>query len=241
MREDRSVLQILWRCGGGGSVFLSSLWERHQRDATCLATNDGDCSDAHQRHGDWKLRLRTVLVFFPLSLVAVVLGHLSLSEIRQSAGRIGGHGMAVAGLVLGYLGLCAVPILIIAAIAIPNLLRARTAANEASAASAVRNLNTAEVRYANDHIDSGYTCSLQDLQNAGLIDESLASGTRYGYRFRVEGCGGRTGGPMTQYQISAFPVRFNQSGIRQFCSDESGVIKSSSSSRQSCMESEASQ
>jgi type II secretory pathway pseudopilin PulG len=179
------------------------------------------------------------LFFFPLSLVAVILGHLSLSEIRKSAGRIGGHGMAVAGLVLGYLGLCAIPVLIIAAIAIPNLLRARMAANEASAVGAVRTLNAAEIRYANDHKKAGYACSLQDLENASLIDETLASGTRYGYRFQVEGCSGRTGGPMTQYQISAFPVRFNQSGIRQFCSDESGVIRSSRSSRQDCMESGA--
>jgi type IV pilus assembly protein PilA len=179
------------------------------------------------------------LFFFPLSLVAVILGHLSLSEIRKSAGKIAGRGMAIAGLTLGYVGLSIVPMLIILAIAIPNLLRARMAANEASAAGAVRNLNAAEVRYANDHKEAGYACSLRDLENAGLIDESLASGTRYGYRFQVEGCSGRTGGPMTQYEISAFPVRFNQSGIRQFCSDESGVIKSSRSSRQDCMESGA--
>lgn len=53
------------------------------------------------------------LFVFPLSVVAVILGHLSLSEIRKSAGRIAGHGMAVAGLVLGYLGLSVVPVLII--------------------------------------------------------------------------------------------------------------------------------
>ena len=87
------------------------------------------------------------LFVFPLSVVAVILGHLSLSEIRRSAGRTGGYGMAVAGLVLGYLGLAVVPTLIIAAIAIPNLLRARIAANESTAANAVRTLNTAEVSY----------------------------------------------------------------------------------------------
>src|ERR1700680_3663115 len=42
--------------------------------------------------------------FIPTAIIAVVLGHLSLSEIRKSAGQIKGHGMAVAGLVLGYLG-----------------------------------------------------------------------------------------------------------------------------------------
>ena len=51
---------------------------------------------------------------------------MSLSEIRKSAGRIGGQGIAITGLVLGYLGIVIIPfILIVAAIAIPNLLRAR--------------------------------------------------------------------------------------------------------------------
>src|SRR5580692_11836551 len=70
---------------------------------------------------------------FPAAVVAIVFGHLSLSEIRKSAGRLTGHGMAMAGLVLGYIGVAIIPfVLIVAAIAIPNLLRARIAANQAS-------------------------------------------------------------------------------------------------------------
>src|ERR1700751_2141309 len=66
--------------------------------------------------------------FLPASILAVVLGHLSLSEIRKSAGRLKGQGIATVGLVLGYMGVAAIPfILIIAAIAIPNLLRAKMA------------------------------------------------------------------------------------------------------------------
>src|SRR5271170_2228068 len=60
------------------------------------------------------------LFFLPSSIVAVVLGHLSLSEIRKSDGRLKGEGLATAGLVLGYLGIALLPfLLIIAAIAIP--------------------------------------------------------------------------------------------------------------------------
>ena len=70
---------------------------------------------------------------FPVAIVAVILGHHSLSDIRKSGGRLIGNGMAIAGLVLGYMGLAAIPLMIIAAIAIPNLLRSRMAANEASA------------------------------------------------------------------------------------------------------------
>jgi len=85
-------------------------------------------------------------VFFPLSIPAIVFGHIALSQIKRSAGRLGGRGLAIAGLVMGYLGIAMIPlILIIAAIAIPNLLRARIAANEASAATTVRSINTAQL------------------------------------------------------------------------------------------------
>ncbi len=70
-----------------------------------------------------------LLFFVPLAFIAaIVFGHIALSEIRKSAGRLKGDGLAIAGLVLGYMWVVAIPImLIIAAIAIPNLLRARMA------------------------------------------------------------------------------------------------------------------
>ena len=75
-----------------------------------------------------------LLFFIPfLFIAAIVFGHLALSEIRKSAGRLKGEGIAIAGLVLGYIEIAGIPfLLIIAAIAIPNLLRARMAANESS-------------------------------------------------------------------------------------------------------------
>jgi hypothetical protein len=88
------------------------------------------------------------LFAFPLSILAVIFGHLSVSEIRKSSGRLKGEGIATAGLVLGYVGLAVIPlILIIAAIAIPNLLRARMAGNESSAVASIRTLGAAEVQY----------------------------------------------------------------------------------------------
>ena len=74
------------------------------------------------------------LLLFPIAIAAIILGHMSRSEIRKSNGRLKGDGMATAGLVMGYGAFALIPfILIIAAIAIPNLLRARIAANESSA------------------------------------------------------------------------------------------------------------
>ena len=88
-----------------------------------------------------------LLFFIPLAFVAaIVFGHMALSEIKRSAGRLKGEGFAIAGLVLGYGWILMIPVvLIIAAIAIPNLLRARMAANESSAVSVVRTVVTAEV------------------------------------------------------------------------------------------------
>ena len=125
-------------------------------------------------------------------------------------------------------------ILIIAAIAIPNLLRARMAANESSAVSAVRTLNTGEVTYYSTYPTDGYASTLVELgpsaanpcapasANACLIDSVLASGTKSGYNFTV---GGTSGTPAVVYTSQAAPVVVGQSGQRYFCSDQSGVIE----------------
>lgn len=168
-----------------------------------------------------------IINVFPLFIVAVILGHLALSDIKKSAGRLGGRGLAIAGLILGYLGVVFIPIiLIIAAIAIPNILRARMAANEASAAGSVRTLYQAEVAYSQTHKDSGFTCNLSDLSSAGLIDSRLASGERNGYRLDLQNCAAEAGsGPATMIQIVAAPMRLNQTGVRAFCTDEGGMIR----------------
>jgi len=179
------------------------------------------------------------LFAFPMSILAIIFGHLSLSEIRKSAGRLKGEGIAIAGLVLGYLGVAGVPfILIIAAIAIPNLLRARMAANESSAVAAVRTLAVAEVGYSSSHPDAGYTCTLSELGGAGLIDARLASGQKSGYVFELSNCRpSADGGANVKFRVVAYPVTRNTTGTRAFCSDESGVVKTDEKdSPQDCLE-----
>jgi Domain of unknown function (DUF4190) len=58
---------------------------------------------------------------FPSAIAAIVMGHISRSEIRRAAGRKTGAGMALAGLVLGYVGISVAIVLFLTAIAIPNL------------------------------------------------------------------------------------------------------------------------
>lgn len=179
------------------------------------------------------------LFFFPLSVVAIILGHLSLSEIKKSAGRLAGEGIATAGLILGYVGVATIPIiLIIAAIAIPNLLRARMAANESSALASLRTITTAELTYAGSHPNAEYACSLSDLAQAQLIETVLASGQRAGFRFEIMACEADTdGAPNKKYKAVAYPITVNQTGIRAFCTDETAVIRvDSGGSAQNCLE-----
>jgi len=169
-----------------------------------------------------------LLPFFILTPVAaVVLGHISLSQIKRSAGRLKGSGMAIAGLVLGYLSIASVPIvLIIAAIAIPNFLRARISANESSAAASVRTLVAAETTYSTAHSDKGFTCALADLRNDRIIDETLASGSKSGYVFEVLGCKAENPeGPNTQFQVIAYPIKTGGTGTKAFCSDQTNVVR----------------
>ena len=182
-----------------------------------------------------------LLFFIPFAfVVAIVFGHLALSEIRQSAGRLRGDGMALAGLILGYLWIAGIPIiLILAAIAIPNLLRARIAANESSAIASMRTLNNAEMAYPESHPDRGYACALSDLAEDRLINNSLARGRNAGYAIDLMQCSpGDQGGANVKYRVWAHPLVSNQTGVRSFCSDESLVMKANSTGSPShCLES----
>jgi type II secretory pathway pseudopilin PulG len=175
-----------------------------------------------------------VFFFWPLSaLAAVILGHLALSDIKRSAGRLAGRGMAIGGLVTGYIGVSIIPFLIIAAIAIPNLLRSRTAANEASAVGSLRTYNTAMITYSSACPDIGYPTSLESLGPGGkdcshmdLVSAQLASRVpvKSGYRF-IYTAQRDTRQIATRYEIVARPVNPGATGVRQFFTDESGVIR----------------
>ena len=136
-------------------------------------------------------------------------------------------------------------ILIIAAIAIPNLLRARISANESSAASSIRTTNTGEVSYYSTYPAQGYSANATAMANLGppaitgcpaggpvftaacLIDWNLSQATtvakaKSGYYFGVTSIS--AGIPYQGYTVSGAAAGFNQSGVRGFCSNEDGVI-----------------
>jgi type IV pilus assembly protein PilA len=118
-------------------------------------------------------------------------------------------------------------ILIIAAIAIPNLLRSRIAANEASAAGSIRTIVTAETAYFSTY-GAGYGTRAQlggavpctsSAATACLIDPVIAAGTKSGYVISTPQA------TLTAFAVAAVPQTAQVSGVSRFCSDETGVVR----------------
>jgi type IV pilus assembly protein PilA len=191
-----------------------------------------------------------ILSIFPFGLLAgipaIILGHISYSNISKSMGRLKGQGMAVAGLIMGYLSIVLIPVvLIIAAIAIPSLLRARIMANQSAAASTVRTLNTAQVSYSDAYPDLGYAQSLTVMgpgqppvdctdranltaQHACLLDSVLGCSSetwcsRTGYKFNLTAACA-VGAKCEDYAITATPIT-STTGKDSFCSTSDLVIR----------------
>ncbi|HEY2116394.1 MAG TPA: prepilin-type N-terminal cleavage/methylation domain-containing protein, partial [Candidatus Angelobacter sp.] len=115
-------------------------------------------------------------------------------------------------------------VLIIAAIAIPNLLHGKMRANEAAAVASMQTIHTAEVMYFNTYPEVGYAGSLADLGSNGtdcekpttknaclIMDDVLTSGLKSGYIFEIVGDGNK---PTAAYVASASP----SSGVSGRCS-----------------------
>ena len=125
-------------------------------------------------------------------------------------------------------------ILIIAAIAIPNLLRARIAANQASAVGSVRTITTAQVTYFTTW-GLGYAPNIGTLGGAAgcvaaattacLIDPVLSGGTKSGYVMATVGATPLGTPAVNQtFETNATPVS-TSTGTDAYCSDQSGVIR----------------
>jgi type IV pilus assembly protein PilA len=113
---------------------------------------------------------------------------------------------------------------IIAAISIPNLLASRRAANEASAISNMRNINSAEATYASTQTGGGY-CDLATLKNGALVDDKLGVADvtpKSGYYVNVTTSGS---GNNASYLVGAAPESAS-TGTRIFSSGQDGVIYS---------------
>jgi hypothetical protein len=181
---------------------------------------------------------------------AIITGHISYSKIKKSMGRLKGEGMALTGLILGYISLPLV--LFFAAILIPNLMRARIFANESAARITVRTINTSQVTYSTTYPEQGYARDLATLggnctsggtaEHACLLDSQLGKANctsgvwcqEGAYRYTISStCAppqfGRqqqgTDNACTEYVITATPVNSNM-GRRSYCAVSDAVIRS---------------
>jgi type IV pilus assembly protein PilA len=116
-------------------------------------------------------------------------------------------------------------ILIIAAIAIPNLLKAKMAANESAAVSNIHAVNTAEIAYSTAYPTVGFSATLVALGPAqgSYIDSALASGTKSGYSYLY--VQDTTDTPSLAYTLNVDPVTPGVTGERHFFSSEQNVTR----------------
>lgn len=126
-------------------------------------------------------------------------------------------------------------ILILAALAVPNLIRARIAADESSAASSVRRIAIAEISYNAAYPTVGYAPDLASLggpatgcapssTTACMIDSVLASGLKSGYQLNAVGFSS-SGGANDSFVASSAPEMFDSTGVRDFCIVTDGVLR----------------
>lgn len=129
---------------------------------------------------------------------------------------------------------------IIAAIAIPNLLAARRAANEGSAQSTNRTLHSAQVTFASTFGNNNYAgdslvgtsvaTGLGALYDQSLIDATLASGVKSGFDYITEATDRVVGTSEATFTVGAAPTvdsGVSQTGTRKFCIATEGIVRSS--------------
>jgi competence protein ComGC len=177
-----------------------------------------------------------LFLVFPAAIVAVILGHMSNSEIRKSGGRLKGGGMALAGMLLGYTGIALFPVVlvVIAVVTIPNLMRTNVSTNEVGAVADLRRVSSAASAYFQKY--KAYPPSLEALgpppagqaasaTAAGLLDASLSSGIRGGYVISYSPLSSHRHEEIDGFNADADPTYQGATGQRHFHVDETGVIR----------------
>ena len=156
-------------------------------------------------------------------IAGIVISVVALKRIKRDPYQYGGKNLAVAGLITNIVSVVVlVPFLFILAIAVPNLLAARRAANEGAAINALRKIHVAEITYQSRNRTFG---TMSDLQQANLITPELANGNRNGYRFKIDTMTMTTVDGLPEFAVFAVPSDYPSTGRRSFYIDESGVIR----------------
>lgn len=163
-----------------------------------------------------------LLIGLLIAPVAIILGIVAVRKATKQPHEYGGKGFAIAGIAVGSV-ICVFFVPLIAAIAIPNLLAARRAANEGSAVKSLQTLANAQMTYAST-TGAGITCGdVSDLYKANLIDSELGTGRKHGYRFTATGSWRDTNG----CEVQATPQTKSEGTRSFYYSSTDGIIRAS--------------
>jgi hypothetical protein len=147
--------------------------------------------------------------------------HEAAANARTTSGRF--RVLAIIGSVI--------LVLIVAAIWIPHNLVSRVAHDEISAMNGLRGLTSLETRYATAHPSKGFTCDFALLKTEvpshrdPTHDGFLFSDPFEGYKFLLTGCEADPEGVVVQYKATAVPVLPGKTGVRAFCTDQTGELR----------------
>lgn len=165
----------------------------------------------------------TLGLCFVGGITGTILGVISLNRVKSDPAHYAGKGLGIAGIVLNVLSLLLAIPGIIAAIAIPNLIKSQQAARETAALKSVITIGQAQLLYsvAKGH---GKFTNLRTLGAEGFIDAALASGQKGGYLFSSEPLVSSDGTPM--FDTTAKPVEVGPfgTGNRSFGANEKSII-----------------
>ncbi len=163
-------------------------------------------------------------IFVVPTILGIVVSVVALNKIKRQPHEYGGKSLAISGLVMNIVSaVVLIPVMVIAAIAIPNLLASRRAANEGAALRALRTIHGAEQTYQSTYGRGDYG-TLTELHQSGLISTDLANGVKSGYRLKVEVYKAGTASPATFVAV-AVPTEYGSTGRRSFFVDETGVLR----------------
>ena len=169
------------------------------------------------------INLFTVGILGLGAVLGIIVAVVAMSRAKREPLVYGGQDLATAGLITSVLSLVIiVPIGIVAAIAVPNLLASRRAANEGATIATLRRIHSAEATYQAT-VGQGQFGTLEQLIENELVDPRVGSNVLYGYRFNVElttGLDNEAG-----FEVSSVPDNYPNSGRRSFFVNETGVIR----------------
>jgi len=175
----------------------------------------------------------------PASIAAIILGHLALANIKQSANRMAGKGMATAGLVLGYAGLALTTIYVVFLVfTVRNTFSHDIPTNETAAIATMRMYDQTLKAYAAKCPQQGYPATLVslgpgkgDCARANLVSDPRLAGITpvfKGYMFRYN-TGVRGGEHIASFALVANPIQPGMTGKRYFYLDEGSVLRQANS------------